>query len=159
MGIDPYIVDTKQSSMSVAAIQFFKENIRFRFLNREEITSWISAAIRKEGFKVGAVNVIFCSDKHLRKMNKQYLQHDYNTDIITFDLTDDPAVIHGELFISIDRVKQNAATYETGFTDELHRVIIHGVLHLCGYSDKSTLKVKEMRTREDFYLKKRSWLK
>ena len=138
-------------------INFFKEDIRYRLLNREEIISWISSAVRKEGFKAGAINIILCSDKYLRKMNKEFLQHDYNTDIITFDLTEDPSVISGDLFISLERVVENAITFETTVTKELHRVMIHGVLHLCGYSDKSKVKQKEMRSREDFYLERRKW--
>jgi rRNA maturation RNase YbeY len=138
-------------------INFFKEDIRYRLLNREEIISWISSAVRKEGFKAGAINIILCSDKYLRKMNKEFLQHDYNTDIITFDLTEDPSVISGDLFISLERVVENAITFETTDTKELHRVMIHGVLHLCGYSDKSKVKQKEMRSREDFYLERRKW--
>jgi len=90
-------------------------------------------------------------------MNKEFLQHDYNTDIITFDLTEDPSVISGDLFISLERVVENAITFETTVTKELHRVMIHGVLHLCGYSDKSKVKQKEMRSREDFYLERRKW--
>jgi probable rRNA maturation factor len=140
-------------------INFFKEDIRYRLLHREELISWITSTVRKEGFKTGAINIILCSDKYLRKMNKEFLQHDYNTDIITFDLSEDPSIISGDLFISLERVMENAITFETSTTKELHRVMIHGILHLCGYSDKSSGKIKEMRKREDFYLEKRKWAK
>lgn len=143
--------------MAATSVHFYKEDVRFRLSNKEELTQWILKAIRKEGFRPGSLNIIFCSDRHLRKMNKKYLQHDYNTDIITFDLTDDPSVVNGELYISTDRVQHNGVQYGTGFRDELHRVIIHGVLHLCGYSDKSALKQQEMRRREDHFLSRRSW--
>jgi rRNA maturation RNase YbeY len=139
------------------AINYFKEDVRFRFLDRDVISKWVINTIRKEGFRAGTLNVIFCSDRYLRKMNKQYLQHNYNTDIITFDLSDDASMIQGDLFISIDRITANAASLNNSFTDELHRVMIHGVLHLCGYSDKSAAKLKEMRNREDHYLGKRTW--
>jgi len=153
---DPYLVKTNHYAMSTH-VHFFKENIRLRLMHRDDLCTWVGKAIRKEGFKPGTVNVVFCSDPYLRKMNRHYLQHDYFTDIITFDLTEDPSVINGDLFISVDRVKANALEYGTGFRDELHRVIIHGVLHLCGYSDKSPLKSKEMRKREDHYLARRTW--
>jgi probable rRNA maturation factor len=141
------------------SIHFFKEDIRFRFDHRVDIIRWIQRTIRQEGFRPGDINIVFCSDSYLRRMNKNYLQHDYNTDIITFETGDDPSVIHGDLFISIDRVKENAVDFSTSFSNELHRVIIHGILHLCNYSDKSVKKQTEMRQREDHYLKRRSWLK
>lgn len=141
-----------------ANINFFKEDIRYRLRYREALISWILSAIRKEGFKPGDINIILCSDKYLRKMNKEYLQHDYNTDIITFDLSEDPAVISGDIFISIERVEENAVAFAASTLSEFHRVIIHGILHLCGYSDKSKMKQQEMRKREDFYLEKRNWL-
>lgn len=145
--------------MSEKTIHFFKEDIRFRFDNRTDITSWIHRSIRQEGFRSGTINIIFCSDPYLRVMNRKYLQHDYNTDIITFETGEDPSVINGDLFISIDRVKANAVSFGTSFADELHRVIIHGILHLCNYTDKSNRKRQEMRNREDHFLSKRSWLK
>lgn len=144
--------------MPSPSITYFKTDVRFRLMNKSDLVAWLTSAIRKEGFKPGTLNIVFCSDRLLRKMNKQYLRHDYNTDIITFDLTEDPSVVNGELYISTDRVEANAAEYGTGFRDELHRVMIHGVLHLCGYSDKSPAKSKEMRAREDYYLSRRKWL-
>jgi rRNA maturation RNase YbeY len=143
--------------MAAASVHFYKEDVRFRLSNKEALTQWILKAIRTEGFRPGSLNIIFCSDRHLRKMNKEYLQHDYNTDIITFDLTEDSSVVNGELYISTDRVQHNGVQYATGFRDELHRVIIHGVLHLCGYSDKSDHKQREMRRREDHFLSRRNW--
>ena len=145
--------------MNSKQINYFKEDIRFRFTDSENIFDWISKAIKNEGFRKGEINIIFCSDAYLRKMNKQFLQHDYNTDIITFETGDDASVINGDLFISIDRVKANSETLKILFRDELHRVIVHGILHLCNYSDKSSKKQSEMRAREDYYLDRRNWLK
>lgn len=143
--------------MQSSSVHFFKQNVHFRLSNKEALSQWVVNAIRKEGFRAGSLNIIFCGDRQLRKMNKEYLKHDYNTDIITFDLTDDPSVVNGELYISTDRVRSNGEEYGTGFRDELHRVIIHGVLHLCGYSDKTSGKRREMREREDHFLSRRSW--
>jgi rRNA maturation RNase YbeY len=145
--------------MNSKQINFFKEDIKFRFSDSENIFDWISKAIKNEGFQKGDINIIFCSDAYLRKMNKQYLQHDYNTDIITFETGDDPSIVNGDLFISIDRVKANSKTLKILFRDELHRVIIHGILHLCNYSDKSPKKQSEMRAQEDYYLGRRKWMK
>jgi probable rRNA maturation factor len=140
-------------------INFFKENITFRFNKREEISLWIKMVIKKEGKSLENLNFIFCNDSYLRKINKEFLQHDYNTDIITFDNSTEKEKIEGDIFISAERVKVNAKEYKTSFADELHRVIIHGILHLCGYSDKSEKSQKEMRVKEDQYLSRRSWIK
>lgn len=156
--VDFTLSDNYCTYVMAADIHFFKEDIHYRLLHREPIISWIAATIRKEGFKPGAINIILCSDNYLRRMNKEYLQHDYNTDIITFDLSEDPAIISGDLFISLERVSANAEAYTTSTVHELHRVVIHGILHLCGYSDKSSGKQKEMRTREDYYLERRNWV-
>ncbi|MFM8432920.1 MAG: rRNA maturation RNase YbeY, partial [Bacteroidota bacterium] len=137
----------------------FKEDIRFRFSAKDEVVQWVSKAIRNEGFTAGAVNIVFCNDKFLRTINKRFLNHDYETDIVTFPTGDDPSVINGELYISVERVIENASSYGVSFNDELHRVIIHGILHLCNYSDKSPMKSKEMRKREDHYLARRTWIK
>lgn len=147
------------AAMPAGKVHFFKENIRFRFPDQEGTSRWLLRAIRSEGFTPGEINVIFCNDEMLLDMNRQFLQHDYLTDIITFDHSEDPAVVQGELYISIDRVKDNAASFEVTFLHELHRVLIHGVLHLCGYSDKSPRKKKEMTAAEDHYLKRRVTLR
>ena len=136
-------------------IHFFKETVIFRFNNKTEIQEWIIKAIKSEKKSLENLNFIFCSDKHLRKINKTYLNHDYFTDIITFDNSSAKGEIEGDIFISIDRVLINAKAFKVSFKDELHRVIIHGVLHLLGYSDKTDKSQKEMRAMEDRWLAKR----
>jgi len=130
---------------------FSKEDTSFRFLYKELIISWLDKSIRKEAHKPGDISYIFCSDKYLLKINRDYLNHDYYTDIITFDYSQGKT-ISGDLFISIDRVKENANQYKVSFQEELKRVMIHGVLHLCGYSDKSPRHARQMREKEDYYL-------
>jgi probable rRNA maturation factor len=98
------------------------------------------------------LNYIFCTDEYLLQVNRDFLQHDYYTDIITFDLSDTSKRVSGEIYISVDRVKDNALTQGVSFTEELHRVIFHGALHLCGYKDKKPAEVKAMRSAEDKYL-------
>ena len=107
--------------------------------------------IGEEGKTAGEISIIFCSDEYLLEMNQQYLHHDYYTDIITFDLGDGTA-IEGELYISVDRVKDNAINMDVPYLDELQRVIIHGILHLCGYKDKKQADQLKMRQLEDRYL-------
>jgi probable rRNA maturation factor len=130
------------------SIQFHKSQIQFRFSGKAKITKWIEAVIKKEGRKVGSLEFIFCSDEFLLGINKQYLNHDYFTDIITFDYSEGKA-IGGEIYISIDRVRDNAVTMGVTFPVELCRVVIHGVLHLLGYSDKSLAQKRKMRMKED----------
>jgi probable rRNA maturation factor len=130
-------------------INFFKEGVNFRFTNADGIRKWINSVVKKESKSVDWVNFIFCTDRFLRKMNKEYLEHDYNTDIITFDISETKKKIAGDIFISIDRIKSNAKTFSTTFTDELHRVMIHGVLHLIGYDDSDSVLKAKMRGKED----------
>ena len=132
-------------------IRFFIEDINFKFLRKQEIKKWLTKVAVAESKRVGEVSVIFCSDEHLLQINRQYLQHDYYTDIITFDYTEDK-LISGDLFISVDTVKANAEEYKQAFDQELHRVILHGVLHLCGYDDTNPQQQKFMRAAEDKYL-------
>lgn len=117
------------------------------------IRQWLLNAIRKEGYTAGEINIILCSDEYLHKLNVQYLAHDTYTDIITFD-NSAGKTITGELYISIDRIRENAFTLKHTIVDELHRVIIHGVLHLCGYTDKSRAAKNRMTAREDYHLKR-----
>jgi probable rRNA maturation factor len=130
------------------SIQFHKSQVQFRFSNKAKITKWIEAVVKKERKQIGFLNFIFCTDPALLAMNKQYLNHDYFTDIITFDYSKSKA-IGGEIYISIDRVRENAAEMREMFHVELNRVIIHGVLHLLGYSDKTAAQKKAMRKKED----------
>ena len=132
-------------------IYFFKEDIKFRLNKSAQIESWVKAVIKKEGSKPGDINFIFCSDKFLLDINRRFLNHDYFTDIITFDESES-GLTSGEIYISIDRVKDNAQTLNAQFHVELKRVIIHGVLHLLGYKDSTKAQKKEMRLKEDTYL-------
>jgi rRNA maturation RNase YbeY len=117
-------------------------------LNDIDLTNWISKVCINENYNLGDISLIFCSDEYLLDMNRTHLDHDYYTDIITFDYTDNQ-IVSGDLFISIDRVRDNASDFNVSFEHELHRVIIHGVLHLCGYKDKSDDEEKLMRTKEN----------
>jgi probable rRNA maturation factor len=136
----------------MAGIGFHNQDISFKLPNPRKTTLWIKSAIKNEGFGLNQVNYIFCSDEYLREMNIEYLNHKTYTDIITFDNSDEKGQIEGDIFISIDRVRENAIKLKTEFPDELRRVLIHGILHLIGYSDKSSRKKAEMRKKEDFYL-------
>ena len=140
----------------MGSITFFKEKVRFRLDRREALEKWIASAFRAHKVPVGQINYIFCSDPYLLKMNKQYLQHDYFTDVITFDNSEDEKKV-ADIFISVDRVKSNALKYNTTFRDELHRVMIHGALHLMGYGDKSESKKREMKKQEDVWLERRGF--
>ena len=135
-------------------INFFNEDATFPLTGKKLATAAsIKALIREEGKKPGKLNFIFCSDDYLLKINREYLKHDYYTDIITFDYCDKD-VISGEMYISLDRVADNARNYKASFDIELRRVIFHGVLHLCGYEDKNDESQALMRAKEDYYLQK-----
>lgn len=131
-------------------ISFTKEDVRFRFLYKDSITKWIKEAIKKEGGNPGYINYIFTSDTFLLNLNKEYLNHHTLTDIITFDYSEEE--IESDIFISIDRVKENALRFKCSFYHELCRVMIHGALHLLGYKDKSEKEKAVMRKKEDEYL-------
>jgi rRNA maturation RNase YbeY len=132
-----------------SGIYFFKEDVKFRFLKSAQIKNWVKSVIKKEGGKkCGEINIVFCSDAFLLDLNNRFLKHDYFTDVITFN-TNEESWISGEVYISIDRVKDNALTLGLPFQVELNRVIIHGVLHLLGYSDSSKAQRKAMRLKED----------
>ena len=122
-------------------------------LSSELFSFWLDNAVSEEGKTTGEITVIFCSDEHLLDMNRQYLDHDYYTDIITFDYTEG-SIVSGDLFISVDRVYENAQGLDFDRAIELRRVCVHGVLHLCGYGDKSGPEVRLMRDKEDYYLGK-----
>ncbi|MBB4806927.1 rRNA maturation RNase YbeY [Chryseobacterium defluvii] len=132
-------------------IQFFYENLP-ESVNTEYI-SWLEALIISEEKKPGEINYIFCDDDYLLKVNQDYLQHDYYTDIITFDYVKGKT-ISGEIFVSLQRISDNASTLSKNYEEELRRVLAHGILHLCGYKDKTEEEEKEMRRKEDFYLAK-----
>ncbi|MDX2304882.1 MAG: rRNA maturation RNase YbeY [Microscillaceae bacterium] len=132
-------------------INFFTESIEFTLPHPEAIINWILKTIKSEEGFCESLNIIFCDDAYLIELNRQYLQHDTFTDIITFDHSEGNA-IEGDIFISIERVQENAQKFEVTFENELHRVIIHGVLHLLGYGDKSPAEKQQMRALEDQYL-------
>ena len=133
-------------------IIFFNEDINFKFQGKNVIKAWLKKVADKEGFKVKNLNYIFCSDEYLHKINVEYLEHDTYTDIITFDNSEEDDVIEGDIFVSIERVKENSQTLNTVFDDELKRVIVHGLLHLCGYDDNSVEDKAEMRRLESEYI-------
>ena len=129
-------------------IRFFNKDIKFNLEKKLVLKKWIKAVVEQYNCKVGDINVILCNDPYILEINQQFLSHDYYTDIITFDYSEEN-VINGELYISIDTVRENAVEYGQDFPDELHRVIIHGVLHLCGLDDHNDEDIKEMREAEN----------
>jgi probable rRNA maturation factor len=139
------------------AIQFFEEDITYKLKNKTAVRKWITETIVAEGFKLAELTYVFCSDQYLLQINQQYLNHDTYTDIITFDNSEEHNTIAGDIFISIERIKENAAKFAVTEAQELHRVIIHGTLHLLGYKDKSVADKKKMTLKEDYYLSKRSF--
>ncbi len=140
----------------MGSIRFFSEEIRFNLKGQRKTADWIKSVVLTEGKALRSVNIIFCSDAYLAEINKQYLKHDTFTDIITFNLSSAPDQIEGEIYISIDRVKENALSLGFDFETELQRVIIHGILHLVGYKDKSSSQKSIMRKKEDASLSLRN---
>ncbi len=132
-------------------INQFSEDISFELKGFSTSVDWVTTSAKNEGFKCGDLNYIFCSDNYLNTINKKYLNHEDFTDIITFNYNHDDK-ISGDIFISVERVKENALTEGVDFETELKRVMIHGVLHLCGYNDKTDQEKNTMRAKEDYYL-------
>lgn len=146
----------KASSMGlspslISEISFNNVDLDYSLRSKTLLKNWIISAIKKEKKKPGNISFNFSSDDYLLKVNREHLNHDYYTDIITFDFCEDN-IISGDIYISIDRVKDNAKLMKKTISNELHRVIIHGVLHLCGYKDKKPVDAKQMRDKEDYYL-------
>lgn len=131
------------------AIQFATHEVKVTIRNRTKLKAFLKALFQKEGQGLQSLQYIFCSDAYLLEMNQQFLQHDTYTDIITFELSEVPDETAGEIYISIDRVRENAGKFGVSEELELHRVIFHGALHLCGYKDKSKKEVTLMRQKED----------
>ena len=131
-------------------VEIYFEETEILDLNSEFFVLWLSKVCFEEGQELGDLTFVFCSDAYLLEVNKKHLDHDFYTDIITFDYTDE--VVSGDLFISIDRVRENAISNTVTFNKELHRVIVHGVLHLLGYGDKDDIEKIKMRSLEDKYL-------
>ncbi|NRR91451.1 rRNA maturation RNase YbeY [Winogradskyella undariae] len=134
----------------------FNYETEFSLEHTDQISEWISKAITEENCKEGEINYIFCSDDYLHKLNVDFLDHDTLTDVISFDYSLGKE-LHGDIYISVDRVKENAVDFKTLFKDEISRVIIHGVLHYCGYKDKNDEDEKMMRSKEEYYLAKRNF--
>lgn len=143
--------------MPETPIEFVTEDIEFTLINQDEIKDWINQVIITHGYQLENLTYVFCSDEYLHDMNLEYLHHDTYTDIITFDNADDAGLIESDIFISIDRVKENAQSLGTSFPNELHRVMIHGVLHLLGFDDKTPELKEKMRQEEDRSLEARKF--
>ena len=133
-------------------ISFHMEEIDFELTNADSIASWLGLVFEKEEKKLNTLSIILCSDDYLHNLNVEYLQHDTLTDVITFPYSRSAEPIVGDIFISIDRIKENAEKFKITFRDELHRVMVHGVLHLAGYGDKTPEDATIIRAKEDFYL-------
>lgn len=133
-------------------INFFNEDIDFKFKDKNNFKVWLKKVAEKEGFRITDLNYIFCSDQYLHKVNLEYLNHDTYTDIITFDNSEDESTIEGDIFVSIERITDNSKTLNTPFDEEIKRVIVHGLLHLCGYDDHSIEDKTEMRRLESKYM-------
>ena len=140
------------------AISFFEEDISFTLKDKAKVRQWVTDTIIAEGFKLKELNYIFCSDAYLLEINQQYLDHDTYTDIVTFDNSEEEGKIVSDIFISIERIRENAIKFNVTETTELHRIIIHGALHLLGYKDKSPADKQKMTQKEDFYLSKRNFI-
>ncbi len=138
-------------------IHFFNEDTAYVLKHKTKVRQWIADAIHENGFKLDELNFIFCSDAYLLAINQNYLEHDDYTDVITFDNSEGLKTVFGDIFISIDRIKENARTFHSTTFDELCRVMIHGTLHLLGYKDKSVAEKKRMTGKEDEFLKKRTF--
>lgn len=138
-------------------ISYFTEDVVFKFKNKRLNNKWLTLVAESEVKRVGDISIIFCSDSYILDINIRYLHHDYFTDIITFDYTEGDR-LSGDLFISLDTVRANAAEYGSDFETELNRVMVHGVLHLIGYDDHSSADKKLMREKEDYYLSLREVL-
>jgi len=132
----------------------FHSEVPFEILDTDATVLWLSSIISQENYNEGEVSIVFCDDEFLHKLNVEFLNHDTLTDVISFDYSIGKE-IHGEIFISIDRVRENAYEFNQNFDTELSRVMAHGVLHYCGYKDKSTSEAAIMRSKEEFYLQQR----
>lgn len=135
-------------------ILFHEADFQFELPQVKTCKRWLEAVAEQESKPVEALNYIFCSDAYLHDVNLKYLNHDTLTDIITFPLSEEGEAIESDIFISIERVRENAQLFNVRFQQELYRVIVHGLLHLLGYKDKTEAEVKEMRAKENFYLRR-----
>ena len=138
---------------SPAFVKFHFQHKTLSLKNRNKLKTFILSIFKKEKLALVSLNYIFCSDKYLLGINKEFLNHNYYTDIISFNLANKEAPVEGEVYISLDRVKANALELNQYYKTELHRVILHGALHLCGYNDKTSKEIDLMRKMEEYYLK------
>lgn len=138
-------------------ISYYFQDTDFKFRDRRRTNEWLKLAAESEIRRIGNISIIFCSDNYVLDINQKYLQHDYFTDIITFDYCEGDS-LSGDLFISVDSVRENSVEFGTEFKDELNRVIIHGLLHLVGYDDHTEKDIKLMRSKENYYLSLRELL-
>jgi probable rRNA maturation factor len=129
----------------------FHSEVPFEIVDADAKATWLSAVISSENYNEGEVSIVFCDDQFLHKLNVEFLDHDTLTDVISFDYSIGKE-IHGEIFISIERVKENAKEFNQSFEQELSRVMVHGILHYCGYKDKLPTDARVMRSKEEFYL-------
>lgn len=137
------------------AIRYYNEDCKYILLQKRITAQWVGEIVSNESYILGDVNYIFCSAKRLLEMNNQYLEHNYYTDVITFDYSDleGSGIISGDIFIDVETVKDNALVYKNSYISEMRRVVAHGALHLCGQGDKSLEASVEMRAKEDKYLR------
>jgi rRNA maturation RNase YbeY len=133
-------------------INFFNEDIDFKLKGKNNFKAWLKKVAEKEGFRINDLNYIFCSDQYLHKINLEYLDHDTYTDIITFDNSEEEKIIEGDIFVSIERIRENSSILNTLLEEETKRVIVHGLLHLCGYNDYSIEDKEKMRRLESEYM-------
>lgn len=138
-------------------VQFFTADVSYAVRDKEKIRNWLNLVASREKGTIEELNIILCSDGFLYRMNVEHLGHHTLTDIITFDYSTSRKCLTGEMYISIDRVRDNAKELKNSIKDELHRVMVHGLLHLCGYADKKKSESALMRLKEDGYLKKRNF--
>ncbi|MET3113102.1 putative rRNA maturation factor [Pedobacter sp. CG_S7] len=138
--------------MSKIAVNFFNEDLKYTLKQKTRIRTWLLATITKEGYALEELNFILCSDEYLLKMNQEYLDHDTYTDVITFDNSETPKTIVGDIFISMERIQENAKAFKCSVFEELCRVMVHGTLHILGYKDKSKADKTLMTQKEDQYL-------
>jgi len=147
--IDPFWPEAEAND---TGIFFTCHDVDLDTLDADTWSTWIKEVIEEEGYELARIDYIFCSDEFLLEVNRTHLDHDFYTDIITFPLNPNPII--AEIYISLDRVRENATSYSVSFEDELMRVIIHGILHLCGYDDHEEADIAFIRKKEAYYLKK-----
>lgn len=133
-------------------IRFFNEDVPYQLRLKQLTRQWLKQQAEREGYAIGELNYKFCSDDYVLQINRNYLQHDYYTDIITFDMSEHEDLLEGDIFISVDRVNDNAHQLGVSAEQEMRRILAHGLLHLCGYSDKTEQEAVQMRVKEDEWL-------